>query len=227
MRILLLWDIDGTLITSGGAGLRALEAALPHVFGITGSLADIDFAGRTDRWIVRQVFAKFGIAPTEENIARYLDGYIARLPAEMANPHARVLPGVAAILQAATARGDMAQGLLTGNVRRSAQVKLGYHGLWQHFAFGAFADDAELRNELGPHAVRRACAHHGVDFAATRIWVIGDTAHDIACGNAIGAKTLAVGTGGHAVDELRRQNPTAVLADLSDTAQVLRLFESE
>ena len=226
MKTLLLWDIDGTLIVSGNAGVKALQAALRRVFGIDGSLADIDFAGRTDRWIVKQIFAKFGLPVTEENFVRYVEDYVALLPAELQNPHARVLPGVAALLRAAAAHGAIAQGLLTGNLRRGAQVKLAHHGLWDYFAFGAFADDAELRNDLGPHALRRAHAHHGVEFSPTRVWIIGDTAHDIACGKAIGANTLAVATGGQARDVLHRHAPTAVIEDLSDTAAVLKLFES-
>jgi len=107
-----------------------------------------------------------------------------------------------------------------------AHVKLAYHGLWENFEFGAFADDSEHRNELGPHAVRRALESHGVNFAADKVWVIGDTAHDIACGKAIGAHTLAVGTGGATVDQLRDHRPTAVVDNLADTAAVLRLFES-
>src|ERR1044071_5292339 len=103
MKTLLLWDIDGTLIASGGAGMRALRAALSTVFRINGSLDDIDFAGRTDRWIMRQVFAKFQLEATEENFARYSDGYVAALPRELANPAARVLPGVRTLLAAAAA----------------------------------------------------------------------------------------------------------------------------
>ena len=226
MKFLLLWDIDGTLIASGGAGMRALQAALHHVFGVAGSLADIDFAGRTDRWIMREVFRKFSLAPSPENFARFFDGYVAALPAELANPQARVLPGVREILQAAAAHGAMAQGLLTGNMRRGAQVKLGHHGLWEHFPFGAFGDDSEFRNDLGPHALRRAVAHHGVEFSADHVWIIGDTPHDIDCGRAIGARTLAVGTGGYSVDQLRTHGPTAVLEHLGDTDAVLKLFGS-
>ena len=91
---LLLWDIDGTLLLSSGAGMRALEVALPKVFGVQGTLADIDYAGRTDRWILRQVFAKFGLPATEENFARYIAGYLAELPVQLASSTARVLPGV-------------------------------------------------------------------------------------------------------------------------------------
>src|SRR3954466_14700821 len=118
MKTLLLWDIDGTLIASGGAGMRALQRGLHDAFEIDGSLDDIDFAGRTDRWIMRQVFAKFGLPATEENFARYFDGYVGELPAALSNPSARVLPGVVAALQAAAAHDGIAQGLLTGNMRR-------------------------------------------------------------------------------------------------------------
>ena len=224
MKLLLLWDIDGTLIASGGAGMRALQSALHTVFGVAGSLADIDFAGRTDKWIMREVFRKFSLAPTPENFDRFFDGYVAALPAELANPQARVLPGVREILSSAAAHGAIAQGLLTGNMRRGAQAKLGYHGLWEHFSFGAFGDDSEFRNELGPHAVRRAAVHHGVNFATDHVWIIGDTPHDIACGKVIGARTLAVGTGGSTVDQLRTHHPDATLPDLADTTAFWKII---
>jgi phosphoglycolate phosphatase-like HAD superfamily hydrolase len=129
------------------------------------------------------------------------------------------------LLATLASRSDVAQGLLTGNLRRGAEIKLGRHGLWKHFAFGAFADDSERRNDLGPHAVRRACVHHAVEFAADRVWVIGDTPHDVECGQVIGARTIAVATGRYSVDELRAHQPTAVFADLSDTAAVLALLD--
>lgn len=225
MKFLLLWDIDGTLIASGGAGMRALQAALRSTFQIDGTLDDIDFAGRTDTWIMRAIFKKFAVPASPENFARYFDAYIAALPAELHNPHARVLPGVREILRAAADHGAIAQGLLTGNMRRSAQVKLERHGLWQHFDFGAYGDDSEFRNELGPHAVRRALERHGIHFPATNVWVIGDTPHDIACGKIIGARTLGVGTGGATVDQLRAHAPDAVVENLSDTKGILQLFE--
>lgn len=220
MKTLVLWDIDGTLILSGGAGERALIVALRE-FGIEGALDGIDIAGRTDRWIARQVLAKYGLPITPENISRYLAGYLRALPIELINPHAHVLPGVRELVSALSARGDVAQGLLTGNLRAGAEVKLRHHDLWTPFAFGAFADDGELRNDLGPHAVARACSHHAVDFPADRVWVIGDTPHDIECGKIIGACTLAVATGRYTVDELRTHSPTALYPDLRDTAAVL------
>jgi len=174
----------------------------------------------------RAGFSEVRSACDRGEFSRYFEGYVTALPGELANPNARVLPGVAALLAAVAAQGEIAQGLLTGNMRRGAQVKLAHHGLWDYFAFGAFADDSESRNELGPHALRRAREHHGVDFSAARVWIIGDTAHDIACGKHIGANTLAVASGGHSIDVLRQYAPTAALENLAATAAILRLFES-
>lgn len=223
MKHLLLWDIDGTLIASGGAGMRALRIGLHAAFGVDGPLDHIEFAGRTDTWIMRQVFQSFNLPATAENFERFFSCYAAALPAALHHPHARVLPGVRTLLTALAARGDVAQGLLTGNMKVGAKAKLMHHGLWESFAFGAFADDSEHRNELGPHALRRAREHHGVAFAATHTWIIGDTPHDIACGRAIGARTLAVATGGSSLEELRRHEPTAAVSDLSNTADILKI----
>ncbi|MEO6003456.1 MAG: haloacid dehalogenase-like hydrolase [Opitutus sp.] len=224
MKTLLLWDIDGTLLQSGGAGERALVIALREEFDVAGTLEDIELAGRTDRWIARQVLAKFALPTTPEAIDRYLDAYLRALPQELFNPGAKVLPGVRDLVTALAQRPDVAQGLLTGNLQRGAEIKLRHHELWTHFAFGAFADDAELRNELGPHAVRRANDHHAVEFSAERVFVIGDTPHDIACGKAIGACTVGVATGRFSVEELNAFAPTVVLPDLSDSAAFLRLL---
>jgi phosphoglycolate phosphatase len=129
-----------------------------------------------------------------------------------------VLPGVAELLATAAAHPQVAQGLLTGNVRRGAQVKLGHHGLWEFFPVGAFADDGEHRNELGPHALRRARDHWGVQFAPERVWIVGDTPHDISCARAFGARALAVATGGSKVPQLAAHSPDAVLEDLQSPA---------
>jgi phosphoglycolate phosphatase len=215
-KTLILWDIDGTILHSGGAGMKALQAALRDVFGVSGSLAGIDFAGRTDPWIMKQIFLQFGIAGTPENLSNYVDGYIAALPGILAQSDARVLPGVANILSRAAEHPDVVQGLLTGNLRRGAQTKLGYHGLWDYFPIGAFADDSEVRNELGPHALRRARGYWGLEFPADRIWIVGDTPHDIACARAFGARALAVATGGSKASELAAHEPDVVLEGLGD-----------
>lgn len=224
MKTLLLWDIDGTLLSSAGAGLRALTVALSREFGINGSLEGIDWAGRTDRFIIRQILQKYALPESDEMFHRYLDGYVAALPEELLRAGSAVLPGIEALLARAADDQFLAQGLLTGNIRRGAQTKLGFHTLWGYFPFGAFADDAEFRNELGPHALRRATETTGFSFTPQQVWVIGDTPHDIQCGKVIGAHTLAVATGHHAQDELAAHQPTATLASLSDVDAVWRLL---
>ncbi len=219
---LLLWDIDGTLILSGNAGERALIRALKTLHGIESTLADIDYAGRTDRWIARAVLHKHGLPAGEADITRYLEIYLQTLPLELANPQARTLPGVREILTQVAGLPQVAQGLLTGNLQRGAELKLGHHGLWSFFRFGAFADDAELRNDLGPHALRRAQAASGHEFSPDRVYIIGDTPHDVACGRAIGARTIAVATGHYPLAQLQACQPTAVFSDLSDAAEFLR-----
>jgi phosphoglycolate phosphatase-like HAD superfamily hydrolase len=202
--------------------MRALEEALQDVFGLSGSFAGIEFAGRTDPWIIRQIFARFGIEDSKANFSRYVDGYIALLPGILARSRARILPGVEEILSQAAVHPGVVQGLLTGNLRRGAETKLGFHGLWHYFPIGAFADDSEVRNELGPHALRRARGHWGLDFPAERVWVVGDTPHDIACARAVGARALAVATGASKAPELAGHEPDAVLESLGDTGAFWR-----
>jgi phosphoglycolate phosphatase-like HAD superfamily hydrolase len=141
----------------------------------------------------------------------------------MGSLHACVLPGVKPILDGAIARGTVGQGLLTGNLRQGAATKLGYHDLWDYFPFGAFADDSERRDELGPHALRRARERYGVDFPPGSVWVIGDTPHDIACARPIGANSLAVATGTHSAAELALHRPTALLENLGDSDAFWRI----
>ncbi len=223
---LILWDIDGTILRSAGAGMKALNTSLQAVFGLSGTFAGIDFAGRTDLWIIRQIFARFGIDDTPENRAAYIEGYIAALPGILKSSDSGVLPGVLAILERAADHPEVVQGLLTGNLRRGAETKLGYHGLYDYFPIGAFADDSEVRNELGPHALRRARQHWGVDFPASRVWIVGDTPHDILCARAFGARVLAVATGASNVADLARYNPDAVFEHLADPAAFWRALEA-
>lgn len=214
VKTLLLWDIDGTLIDSGGAGERALIVSLEREFGIADDLSWLEWAGRTDLWIARQILAHHGQPTTRETIDRFLNGYLAAVGEQMLNPRARVLPGVREVLDAVQVHTDVVQGLLTGNLERGAKIKLSHFDLWQYFAFGAYADDSEIRDELGPHALRRAAEHHRLPFTPDRVLVIGDTPHDIACGRAIGAKTVAVATGKFSADALRPFRPDVVLDQL-------------
>lgn len=226
VKKLLLWDIDGTLLSSGGAGLRALQIALRQVFAVDDLLDDIDYAGRTDRWIIRQILVKFGLPATDANFHLMADAYVATLPAALTDRGVRLLPGLPGLLDAALSRGDTALGLLTGNLCRGAAAKLGTRDLWRYFPFGAFADDSEDRNLLGPFALHRASLYHGVDFAPGNIWVIGDTPHDIICARAFGARAIAVATGRHTINELQVEGPDAVFGDFRDLAAFWRVIDA-
>lgn len=220
---LLLWDIDGTILSSGGSGMRALENALAEILGAPADLSDIDWAGRTDRWITQAIFAKYRIKHTPELAAKLIDAYLASLP-EHLSQSTQVLPGVRDRLAEADARPDIVQGLLTGNLERGAKIKLSHFDLWHHFPFGAFADDSSTRNDLGPHALRRATEYAAHNFRPDQVWIIGDTPHDIECGKVIGAKTLAVTTGHHTRVQLSGHLPSALLDDLTNGSQFWSLF---
>ena len=226
MKKLILWDIDGTLITSGGAGERALVAALKAGFGLDGSLTWLDYSGRTDAWIAHEVLRHHGLPETPENIQLYLDGYLHALATEMPNPRARLHAGIITLLETLHRRTDLAQGLLTGNLERGARIKLDHFAVWHYFEFGAFADDSPRRNDLGPHALRRARERHGIEFPPRGVFIIGDTPWDIECGKVIGANTIAVATGNFSVEQLRAHEPTAVFADFNDTTAFLRAIDT-
>jgi len=227
VKKLILWDIDGTLIVSHGAGIRAMERGLTKRFGVTCDLRQIDWAGRTDSWITGEVFRHVGLPDTPQNRHDYLEAYLELLPIELkSGQQGRVLPGVLELLQTLQARPDVAQGLLTGNLRRGAELKLTHYQVWHFFEFGAFADDSPRRNDLGPHALRRAKEKHAVDFDPRHTFIIGDTPHDIECGKVIGARTIGVATGRHSVEELLAHAPTAAFRDFSDTAAFLRLIDA-
>lgn len=213
---LLLWDIDGTLMLGDRAGERALVAAMRDVFGLEGTLQKVEVAGRTDKLIAADLLQAYDIEPTAQAIHDFLEGYLAALPIELGRGKPRLLPGIVRILEIVAARADLAQGLLTGNLTRGAHLKLSHFDVWRYFPFGAFADDATQRNDLGPHALRRANAHHTVEFRPERTFVIGDTPHDIACGKAIGAATIGVATGKFSVAELAACAPTLALPNLDD-----------
>jgi phosphoglycolate phosphatase-like HAD superfamily hydrolase len=222
-RTLILWDIDGTLIVSHGAGVRAMERGFRERFNRDCDLSRIDWAGRTDSWITSEVLRHHQLPVTSENVQAYLAAYLSALPKELAaGPQGQVLPGVLELLETLHHHDDVAQGLLTGNLQRGAEFKLTHYQVWHYFEFGAFADDSPQRNDLGPHALRRAGSRHGVQFAPDHTFIIGDTPHDIACGKVIGAKTIAVATGKYSFDELAAHRPTALFRDFSDTAAFLR-----
>ena len=219
-RRLILWDIDSTLVNTGSAGLHALTRATIEWFGGEGDLAGIEIAGRTDRAIAHQILEKFGRPVTEENVDSFLDRYVALLPEELPRRNGRVLPGVQQLLEDLSQQPDKTLGLLTGNLERGAQLKLEHYDLWHFFPFGAFADDHHDRNALGPCAVSRAVAHTGCDFPASQVDVVGDTGHDVSCGKAFGARTIAVATGSWSRERLSEYEPDFLFDDLANVNEV-------
>ena len=219
---LILWDIDGTLITSARAGERALVRALKSEFSIEGTLGQVELAGRTDRHIAEQIFALHGMEATHENVHRFFEAYLGYLAEEMHNGPAITLPGVTDVLERLAQTDGIAQGLLTGNIARGARIKLEHFDVWRYFPYGAFADDSAIRNELGPHALRRATEFHGYGFKGSDVVVVGDTPYDIECGQAIGAATVAVTTGHYTTETLLAHHPDLILRDFSNP---LRFYE--
>jgi phosphoglycolate phosphatase-like HAD superfamily hydrolase len=225
VKTLLLWDIDGTLTHSTGAGERALRTALRDAHGIDDDLSWLQLSGRTDVWIGRQMLEHHHLRAHDEDVRHLLSFYLKALPAELNNPKAHVLPGIREALTAIAGMRDVTQGLLTGNLAKGADIKLGHFGIRHFFAFGAFADDSAHRNDLGPFAIKRAAAHHGMPFDKTRVVIIGDTPHDIACGQAIHALTFGVATGKFTEQQLLEAGADVTFPNFADTPRFLAEVE--
>jgi phosphoglycolate phosphatase-like HAD superfamily hydrolase len=222
-----LFDIDGTLLLTGRAGVRAMERTFAEIFGVSDAFAAVSTAGRTDSFLVSAAFARAGLPDTADLHERFRREYIARLTEEIHFPGTGrkcVMPGVPALLATAAADPGIHLGLLTGNYRDAAAIKLSYFSLWDYFGWGAFSDDAADRNALVPIARRRAEEQGVPAEARDRVVVVGDTPFDVECAAVAGARSIAVATGGHTTAELAAAGADAVVEDLSDTASVLRLL---
>ncbi len=219
--ILCLFDIDGTLLTSGGAGEAALKQASFDFFGHEENLETIEISGRTDTSIARQLCSRYGLPHSAANIDGFLSRYLHHLQIQLPLKQGRLLPGIKELLHTLSAHPAVTLALLTGNLRQGARIKLTHYEVWHHFPFGAFADDSHERNDLGPVARARALDQTGIDFPDSAVFVIGDTPHDIACGRACGARTIAVATGSHEPGELLLHAPDHCFDDFSDLSQVL------
>ena len=205
---LVLFDIDGTLIRSGGAGMRAFGETFAEVFGLPDATKAVRFCGRTDVSLVRECFVKCAIEPSRQNFERFFENYPRFLERNLKLLPGAVCEGISELLSELFAlEGRPIVGLLTGNVRRGAQLKLTHYNLWHHFELGAFADDHEDRNCIAATAKKRGEERLGRSLEGEEILVIGDTPHDITCGKSIGARVLAVGTGKFTKEELRGSGP--------------------
>jgi len=212
---LILFDIDGTLIRSGGAGVQAFARAFAAEFGIVDGVERLIFAGRTDSGLAREVFEAQGVPATPENFQRFYDRYMFLLAERLNHTRGSVLPGVRDFLhQLETLPRPPLIGLLTGNIRLGAEIKLRHFGLWGKFHTGGFGDDHEDRNQIAAIARDRGSRVLGEKLRGEQTVVVGDTPHDVRCGRAIGAKVLAVATGGSKHKELAAQRPDWLVADL-------------
>lgn len=220
---LVLFDIDGTLIWTGGAGSRALTRAFEEWAGIPDGLDGIPVPGRTDTIIFADLLRRHGLATSPAALHVLLDIYFRCLAEELAALPAGVgpLPGVVALLEALAGEAYLDTALLTGNHTRGAQLKLERYGLWHYFPFGAFGEDAAERNDLVPVAVARAAAAGVPPVHPHDVVIVGDTPLDVACGRAHGACTLGVATGGCSEAALADAGADLVLPTLSDTPRLL------
>lgn len=225
MRRIILFDIDGTLL-SGGPAKNAFIEAMVETYGTAGDADGVSFAGKTDPQIARQLLS--GVGMDDEDIEKGFDDlwgrYLAYLEVRLPGDPVRVLPGVGALLDVLAEHDDVGVGLLTGNILGGARLKLGSGGLWDHFGFGSYGSDHEERDELPAIAVDRARQLFGSAVTAEGTIVVGDTPRDVACGKAGGTRTLAVATGHFEFGDLEAAGADHVVDDLSSTDDVVTLL---
>lgn len=216
MRCLLLFDIDGTLISSQGKAFAALLKAFRQVVGAEPPAAGYSPAGKTDPQIVAELLDRVVTNHRERKqlVAEVLAAYLKTLPEAVKKPHVRLLPGVAELLPVLAENPQVALGLVTGNIRGGAQFKLELAGLWHYFSFGAFGSDSHQRNQLLPYAWRRAEELFGVRFSPEHTVVVGDTPADVACAKAWNAKAIAVAGHTFTAAQLVPAHPDGVLPSL-------------
>jgi phosphoglycolate phosphatase len=222
-RRLVLWDIDGTLLTDGGAARQAFVDGLESAYGFRGDVSRYDFSGRTDPQIASMILRDAGFSDDEITSgfprlwSRYLDGL-----ARTATPdRVRALPGIRELLDALLAEETVTLALLTGNIESGARLKLGGADLNDYFPFGAFGSDSAKREELPPIAVERASAIDGYRFAGRDVVIIGDSIYDVRCGTPHDATTIAIASGKTPAEKLRAENPHYFFHDARDLGALL------
>ena len=213
---LVLFDIDGTLVHTGGAGTLAFSRTFSHIFGLHHGAERMKFAGRTDVSLVREFFQIHGVPESPENFHQFFDNYVFLLERVLAQSTGRECAGVSAFIRDLRALPQPPLlGLLTGNIQLGAEIKLRRFGLWDHFAMGGFADDHEDRNHIAVAALQRGRRVLDPQLQPQEIVVVGDTPFDVRCGKFIGAKTLAVATGGSKYAELKQQGADWTVEEIS------------
>ena len=216
--MLYLFDIDGTLLLTGGAGVVALDQVFSTHYGLTQAMGGVNAGGKTDPLIIAEIFeSHLGRQPTDEEIAHVLDAYVPLLrQAVLASTDYRLMPAVYETLDFLAADAAVCLALATGNIRLAAQVKLERAGLWERFVCGGFGCDSADRAALVARAIERACAHTSVSYAREEIIVVGDTPRDVHAARACGVRVLAVATGSVSREVLADERPDAVFDTLAE-----------
>ena len=213
---LVLFDVDGTLIHTGRAGIRAFAKTFATEFNAPDGVEKINFAGRTDVNLVREFFNLHNIPPTPQNFQRFFERYVFWLDQMVSQSDGEPCRGAPEFLNSLRVLPNPPMlGLLTGNIRLGAEIKLRHYKLWEVFETGAFADDSEDRNQIAVMARERGNRVLGRKLCGEEIIVVGDTPYDIRCGRAIGAKVLAVATGGATLHELKQHQPDWAVENLT------------
>lgn len=222
VRRLVLFDIDGTLV-QGGPAKEAFHQAMVETFGMAGDIEVHDFSGKTDPQIARELLTGAGLDDREvdDGLPSLWAAYLRELEARLAATPVEILDGVAETLDALESEGDVALGLVTGNIADGARLKLTSAGLFERFRVGGYGSDHEVRNHLPSIAIARARETWGCEFDRRDVVIVGDTPRDVACARHEGVVAVAVATGRHAVADLEREGPDRVFRDLSDTSAVL------
>jgi len=223
---LLLFDVDGTLIHSGGAGRRAMLKAFEQIYGIENGFKDVSMFGKTDPLILKEALANHGIKWRREEAERFKTLYVRYLRTGILTPlpQKRIMPGAVELLEEISKDPRLVRALLTGNWEKGAEIKLGFFKLHRYFELGAYADDSELREELVPIAVERCEERKGVKLKPEDVYVIGDTPLDIQCARPFGARTVVVATGIHTKEELLAEHPDHFFSDLRNTTEIVKVF---
>ena len=228
MRKLVLFDIDGTIMNTDSGGASSCQETLQEIFNRPVSLDDYMMSGKTDTQIVLELMEREGVDRdvTTENLDAIYDGYIDRLNREVAVWDPEICPGIPVLVESLSQMDEVLLGLLTGNIKRGAEVKLNQIGLWSYFKTGAFGDRAPERKLLPGIAQKVAEEQIGKRFEKKDIVIIGDTPNDILCGRDLNVKAIAVATGSYDVETLGSYDPDYLFEDLSDTDRVVEAIMS-
>ncbi len=223
----ILFDIDGTLIDSGGAGVRSLNIAFEEMFGLKDAFKNISMAGKTDLQIIREGMTANGVRHSEDSVSEFFAIYVGRLRTEIISTRGHIKPGISESLEALRLENGHMLGLLTGNIEEGARIKLKHFGLSSYFEVGAYGNDSEDRNGLLPVAVDKLYRTKSLCVEYKNCVVIGDTPKDVDCAKAYGAYSVAVATGPYTRSQLAKAGADVVFDDFSDTGAFLSALNND